>query len=393
MGPGSHGLTYMARYQVLRLASSCEFHRSDVSLVAETMIDTLSYLPQEVCICQQIGTIIHNTSVIALALAHCKFDPLELRIPETSLTQGKSQRESWCTKFIPLTRNATMNYTPDFDGETFEHLLDYLAQVFCIDHSREWTRNTSDTTERGRGSWQILGLSGGTYTIHFFYIMENDCFDSLGRTISIRTGRASVAGTFRNTIDENLRLDWDDYGKVRRGIMAPSLLAGGSLLQPHYRPPRTSISMHVALHETIIELTLQVESLDSGTRRWEFTECLIALLSGTLMPSCEHGLNSAYVLQKDQELAVEGFHIGRFKERSPDQVLILALQGNKLEQLLACGMLIHESEEKAREMMINPPPEDPCRKKGVLQTSSCLGCCIRLSQKDDNCLPWVIIGS
>ncbi|KAF0326938.1 hypothetical protein GQ607_005702 [Colletotrichum asianum] len=390
MGPASHGLTYMARDQVLKVASSCDIHQSCVRMVVETMIDVLDYAPdqREACICGQIGSIIHNTSALALALMHCKFDPLKLRIPETSLTKGRSSHsKSWSNRLVPQQSNP--GQTALFDGEIFDGLLEYLAEVFCTGYSSQWTRQASDLSlVRER----LLGASGGAYTIHFSCIMENDCYDDCGRIIGIRTGRASVSGSLRNKIVEHITLDADGAMRGREETMAPSLLAGGSLLQPHYRPSKTRIFMGVALHETTIQLTLQAGSANSRTKCWEFTRCLAALLSGVVVPICKHEPNSVYVSKSDREIAVEGFDMARFTERSSDQVLVLALQGNKLEQLLACGMLIQEFEEKTPERGYGPTLEDTSSKRGVLQTSSCLECCIRLSQREDKCLSCVIIG-
>ncbi|KAK1853664.1 hypothetical protein CCHR01_03656 [Colletotrichum chrysophilum] len=134
MGPSSHGFTFLARNEVLRLASLCELHRYDAESVADTSIDTENHVPRSVCICQQIGTIIHNTSIIALALAHCRFNSSELRIPEQSLTYSKNRHTSWCGSFIPGSGRA-------FGQQLFDGLLDYLAQVFCVDYSYNWKRS------------------------------------------------------------------------------------------------------------------------------------------------------------------------------------------------------------------------------------------------------------
>ncbi|KAF5526184.1 hypothetical protein CGCA056_v002542 [Colletotrichum aenigma] len=382
MGPASHGLTYMARDQVLRLAGSCDLHHSDVSLVADTMLDDYWHHYEDLCICEQIGALILNTSVIALALAHCKFDPLELRIPETSLTKRRNQGDSWSAEFLPSQHKSDSGRVAMFDGKISDKLMVYLAEVFLEDYSDELAEQAIDKNGLDRDWWKILGISGGTYTIHYSCIMENDCYDNFGRIISIRTGRASVAGSFRNMIGENTIRDMDSIVnpmRCRGQTMAPSLLAGGTLLQPHYRPSKTKIFMDVALHETVIELELQVDVANSRNRYWGFKRCLVALLSGVIVPSCEHGLNSAYVLKKDREVAIEGFHMARFTDRSSDQVLVLALQGNKLEQLLACGMLMRELEmEQVGKHRWEPGQEYSWWKRGVLQTSSCLEFCIRL---------------
>ncbi|KAK1853666.1 hypothetical protein CCHR01_03658 [Colletotrichum chrysophilum] len=215
--------------------------------------------------------------------------------------------------------------------------------------------------------------------------MQNDCYDAFGRMINITTGRASVAGSFRNRIEEKSWMEWNpSIGRRPRPIMEPSVLTGGSVIRPHYRPPKTSISMDASLRESSIEITLRVASDKSRSRHWEFTECIHAMLSGTVVPYCDHEFNSGYELQRDRELALEGFHIARFTNRSSDHILILALEGNKLEQLLACGMLIHEARQD------EPKPKKLLR--GVLQLSSCLRCSIRLAQQSQDHLPWVIVG-
>lgn len=392
MGPSSHGLTYMARDQVLKLAGLCEKHRSDVDLVADTMIDTLDLQDQEVsCVCQHVGTIIHNLSVIALALAHCKFDPSELRVQEDFIIRGFSKEYFWCESLLPPVMTGTPDYKPGLQEDIFKNLLHFLAQVFCVDYSNEWRTNTSVKKGRGQSPSHLLGLSGRMYTIHYSCITENDCYDTFGRTLQIRTGRASVAGCFRNTIEEKSLLDWDDYINTSRELTNPTLLAGGSLLRPHYRPPKTEISMEVALHETTIELKLQVANEKSPARRWAFTECMTALLSGLVVPSCEHQHDSAYELVRDEEVALEGFNIARLREPVLNQVLVLALQGNKLEQLVICGILMQKAEEE-RSTSGRPRPGHQHWKQGLLQMSSCLKCCIRLAQRVEDYLPWVIIG-
>ncbi|KAF6802786.1 hypothetical protein CSOJ01_11356 [Colletotrichum sojae] len=171
--------------------------------------------------------------------------------------------------------------------------------------------------------------------------MENDCFDEVGRMIQIQTGRAFFQGSFRNLI-VGYRRQPNERNTYYREILEPGQLAGSSRLEPHYRPPKTKVELNFGLKEEhiVLHAWLKYGASQDHAVRIDIAECIDIFRTQWMVPCCQHDVGSPYKVKNARELAVEGFHPARLVAKAVDyHALVFALKGNKLEQMLACGLM------------------------------------------------------
>lgn len=407
MGPASNGLAYLKPDILERVTSTCCFHYDKAYWKA---IDTYEDSECGQCPCKGIGRLIHGVSSTALALTRCRLKSSGLRVQQ-SVISGEHMT-AWSRGCLSIRREA-LGQDPKLMGTgtiTHNEYFDHLGRLICSDYSDSWL----DLDSLNSNSWpdpsivvedHVLGLSGGIQIIYYSCIKGNDAFDDLGRMIQISSGRISVEGEFRHVIRDNSvypmgnrRMDNSErrFRMVNLArSLSPSSLAGGCVLGPHYRPTGLLLEMNVTVQERSIHVQPKISNDMMPVRLSYagFMESIEVFLSRWAVPSCQHAKDAPYETQKDLEVAVDGFHmIGNLDEIQAD-VLVLALTGNKLQQLLACGAMRHILPAQSRGSALHMPVGNAeiC---GVLQISSCLKCCIRLSRQPNNStgLSCVIMG-
>ncbi|KAF4818222.1 hypothetical protein CGCSCA5_v005330 [Colletotrichum siamense] len=396
MGPATHGLAYLKEGPLERVLDLCRYH---FDRIAHSNVDFSEDCGFGQCPCECIGRLIHGVSSTAVALTRCRFNPSELRVQGNILSGDTMTAWSWsCLSIGQDILRSLRNFSGRGHAATHDEFFDHLGRLICFNYSDTWL----DTDDRNLGTGKkrhVVGLSGGAHTIYYSCIMRNDAFDELGRTVQISGGLASVGGAFRNIIIEPAEpLPELASRDVPERISDPSLLVGGSILQPHHRPPLTNLIMDVSVNESSILLQLATSNdvLPLAPLGASFVESINVLMSFWAVPSCLHAKDAIYDVQNDLEVAVDGFHVARIVHRDiRAEVLVFALTGNKLEQLLMCGAL-------SKTLPLGPSLLGPsmfgrgrCGEYyGVLQLFSCLRCSIRLSRQPhkNQGLPCIVMG-
>ncbi|KAI1658057.1 hypothetical protein F4813DRAFT_357202 [Daldinia decipiens] len=292
-------------------------------------------------LCGYVNRLIVGFTSSVLLLSQCRFDASQLSIyPDVLLDDIRNQK--------------------NINGIPYSYLLegDYLKSILLlVDHD----------TERGRGLIRpfILGISGKSFTVCHTSILSYDCFDNQGRFLTILPGRASVAGAFRSEIVEKYA---GDMGAEYLKVPVSTLLAPGLSLMPHHAPPEGSIFMGVSFDENVIFSDFKVRDGETFARGISIKSCTKKMLDAQSV-SCPHEPTSELQVQKEQNLAVVGFGaLNSSKGRNQDIIQLVALHGNKLEQLLTFGMI--ESDMDARYMGF------------IFQHMACLKCCISTAKNE-----------
>ncbi|KAF5510986.1 hypothetical protein CGCS363_v003439 [Colletotrichum siamense] len=392
MGPATHGLAYLKEGSLKRVLGMCRYHYDSI---ADSNVDFAEDCGLGQCPCECIGRLIHGVSSTAVALTRCRFNPSELRVQGNILSGDTITAWSWSCLSIgrdTLRPHRCRNVVSGYSA-THDEFFDHLGRLICFNYSDTWLKTDELHLVAGRKR-HIVGLSGGAHTIYYSCIMQNDAFDELGRMIQISGGLASVGGAFRNIIIEPAEpLPEFASRNVPERLSDPSLLVGGSLLQPHHRPSLTNLIMDVSVNESSILLQLATlnDMLPRTSIGASFVESISVFLSLWAVPSCFHAKDAVYDIQDDMEVAVDGFHVARIVHQDiKAEVLVFALTGNKLEQLLTCGAL--SKMLPLGPSLVGRGSCDQCC--GVLQLFSCLRCSIRLSRQPDKNigLPCVVMG-
>ncbi|KAI0428695.1 hypothetical protein F5Y09DRAFT_343407 [Xylaria sp. FL1042] len=192
---------------------------------------------------------------------------------------------------------------------------------------------------------EILGLSGGAYTIFYTCILQEDCYDNAGRTLTLSSGRASVNGTMRSLITERLPKSDNHEPTVwlsplwSNPLREFSVLADGSYIEPHYAPSAYSFDMYATLteHEILIHTSVTSDSLTSY--RASLSRAVHNLLTVVRVPrACHHSARKPYQVRMSHGEEKEALvpEISPFTIASPHQktVLFLAIKGKRFEQLI-----------------------------------------------------------
>ncbi|KAF4909035.1 hypothetical protein CGCF415_v006196 [Colletotrichum fructicola] len=386
------GLSALSANDLKMVMRHCVLHRCMQTKWRLLMYDCDTKSTPE-CLCKRLGMLISGVVAASVALARCNFDSSQIMLQE-SMLMGETPAP-WSQKlFCP---NGAESRYPRND-----EFFDYLGRLTCHDYTDIWLASYYTATRDGPEA-SVLGLSGGSFTIYYTCIMSRDCYDELGRIIEIRGGRASVAGVFRNVIMEWGTDNGQYYAQMHalRNNIEPSVLAGGSHLEPHFRPSQTQFSMDVGVDEALFSLRLGLHTPTSQPIYFPLTIFLVEFLSRWRIPRCEHARSDTYVSLHDGEVAVDGFN-GAYRwvnlnndgggvfdglngayhwvnlNKLPGEVLVFALKGDKLQQIFMCTFL-----SWARGGLEHRP--------GVLQLYACLKCSIN-EAKLGNKLPVVVIG-
>ncbi|KAK1475724.1 hypothetical protein CABS01_04001 [Colletotrichum abscissum] len=301
----SQGLIFLNPISIVAVAKNCRIHssafsnesgaserRGRIDLRTGKTKRAKKRIPPFPCACRAVGRLIYSFAATALALMFCTFDATELRVLEEviagdimtswiqQLVDGGHMGfpcqvfpEEFTTSWNPILEDETsLSLSPSFIDErepgrernprrsgklvpSDEDIFNHLGKLVCSDYAIRWLSPTENSTETNI----ILGVSGRAFTIYYACILGTDCFDVFGRTIHIRSGRASVAGAFRNVIVERLYPDMEGNGSDPTNELAEVVsLATGTTLGPHHRPPESRIAMDVIIQEEIVETRPQL---------------------------------------------------------------------------------------------------------------------------------------
>ncbi|KAI3533444.1 hypothetical protein CABS03_03300 [Colletotrichum abscissum] len=430
----SQGLIFLNPISIVAVAKNCRIHssafsnesgaserRGRIDLRTGKTKRAKKRIPPFPCACRAVGRLIYSFAATALALMFCTFDATELRVLEEviagdimtswiqQLVDGGHMGfpcqvfpEEFTTSWNPILEDETsLSLSPSFIDErepgrernprrsgklvpSDEDIFNHLGKLVCSDYAIRWLSPTENSTETNI----ILGVSGRAFTIYYACILGTDCFDVFGRTIHIRSGRASVAGAFRNVIVERLYPDMEGNGSDPTNELAEVVsLATGTTLGPHHRPPESRIAMDVIIQEEIVYVQLKLAGKTSGPVKVSFQRCISRLTSYWAVPKCNHEKDGLYTLENDQDVVLSGFQVASLRRRDAAEVLVYALHGNTLEQLLVCGLMKREVDR-----WVGPPVErHVVTGRCVIQASACLTCCIRLARQPGY-LPCIVMG-
>ncbi|KXH40078.1 hypothetical protein CSIM01_09933 [Colletotrichum simmondsii] len=334
------GLEFLDLKSLHTLADSCPAHlRNDCS--KDRTFEWSEGAGSVLCPCRSVGRLIHCFATTALALMFCNFDAAKVRVLEkviigdtmTRWTQDLIMipKKEWTPEIEYLRRNLTLQVRHE---DAFYH----LAELICCDYSLHWLEKANASSNIGESD-VILGVSGRAFTINYKCVMEHECFDHYGRYMRIQSGRASVAGTFRNVIvEDTLRRPDRILDQIDETVDVVSL-AKKTTIEPCYRPPETGITMGAFVREEVISIQLNLSRKTSRPVAVSFMPCMYRLMSSWAAPKCNHEKDRPYTLENDQDVAVSGFHVASLRPREAAEVLVYALRGNTLEQLLVCGLM------------------------------------------------------
>ncbi|CAJ2511732.1 Uu.00g073570.m01.CDS01 [Anthostomella pinea] len=280
------------------------------------------------CLCFYLGGIIHGFASTIVALAQCQYDLTQLRI-RAELTNGTVET-SWY-------RGCAGANLPGFISS--RDLFAHLVQLFpggdtTLTQENTWVDPYGNTEMQELDGLSILGASGYAYTTYYTCLLKEDCDDSQGRVISLSPGRASVSGAIQ-----------------------------GSFIESHYRPGSLKTYMDVGLRVQEIWVSTRIGPEPSMTSSVSLKRCIAYLLSCVrFTPACPHSVDQPYRVRSAQrQLRLAPFSDIEYDDDDDDDddgdgdgdgdgdrdgdgddhhmrdLILFALKGQKLEQIIQCG--------------------------------------------------------
>ncbi|KAI1418381.1 hypothetical protein F5Y13DRAFT_196182 [Hypoxylon sp. FL1857] len=317
------------------LIKACEIHRG----VEPARYKSVSLDQNAKCLCTYIDSLLFGFVFSVISLMRCRFDASQLRLREDVLLG----------KFGPAF-NLQRDNKRAISG--FSELIDIMLLI---------SGDVDQLLDRALGlneDHSIVGLSNGSHTVCLTCVLRNDCFDNQGRFLTLWSGRASLNGTQRSLI-----VDKHVYNRSSPPQMtALTSLAPGSILEPHYCPSNMKIYMNACLTEEAISLQLMVGLERLLAQPVNFFDCILDTLDGDIL-RCPHDPRDKFQVARDQNLAIVGFPIANEDEQTKKPIQLVALHGNKLEQLLANWLIDFVDEEF------------------IFQLFACLKCCVTAAER------------
>lgn len=336
----STGLDHVQESDWAVLTAQCDRHRGkSASEVLNCGDDTTKH-----CFCGRVGGFILGFACSALALMFCQFDPTQVRM-QGSVLSG-SHVTTW-------SRHVTRN---DRVGDMrFDHILLHIMHLVS---GSGWVDST--TEERSAGA-EVVGLSAGSYTVSYIGIMQKDCYDEVGRFLSLQSGKASFNGVVRPMI-----LQTEGTSFFERPVQQPSgtSIATGSSLEPHYSPSAINVRFATRIAENAIIVDTEIGS-GTAYKKVLMEEGMHRLLFKVAAPDCSHGPDAPYQIPQGQEMSLSGFVSDAISHLPGMNRTVFALRGNKLEQLLVCSAISNGYKTQA------------------LQLRACLECCVQKALASD----------
>ncbi|ROV91434.1 hypothetical protein VSDG_07140 [Cytospora chrysosperma] len=327
------------------------------------------------CLCGFVQDLIQEFAASAVALMQCRFDASQLRVAVMAHTTSRPTTH-WsrqCANTEDRRKRSGFDNSQLIDFE-YSHLMDHLC-VLLFGHNLPLV---SKAHEIAPG---VAGFSFGAHTVFYTALMQHDAYDALGRIITITSGRVSVDGLLRNVILENL-----DNTPVRpstaRRITCPNPLATGAFalavghfIEPHYQPSDINVFLHATASENAILVRFSVGRLVSKSIEVSLLRSIQAFLAVWRMPECRDDTHTPVKVQRDMNMKIVGFHLEHELSLSKsDGLTLIALHGNKLHQLLTCGLYSTRS-------WVGPSTVTEPNCTTIFQLEACLKCCIKIARK------------
>ncbi|KAI1394312.1 uncharacterized protein F4822DRAFT_44982 [Hypoxylon trugodes] len=361
----SWGLLSLSVDAQRKFLRACETHKNEPNYYDVNLISSA-------CTCAHIERHISGFSISAIILSLCRFDATQLRVNGDVILHkfGSDPRyfEPYKDKEKPVPIRTMMAHIIRLTGAEDIGWLDTRLESLNPDH-------------------YILGLSSGTQTICYTCVLDNDCYDVQGRLLSLLPGRVSVNGTLRSLLCEE---------RICDEVLVPSpsesaKLASGLYIEPHYLPSKLNMEtcMDVSLNEDMVLLRMSIGPVGSPAKHIRFQDCLAAFPINN-STDCSHDTTTGFRVREGQNITVVGFdHMYRSTVRYGDCLQVVALHGNKLEQLITLGILkTHGREQISEDEHMLPSFKFP--KRCVLQSWACLDCCIADAERSGH--KYVVMG-
>ncbi len=309
-----HGLKYMDTEAIRYLQQTCPTHQADPDA---------NFFSG--CLCSKIGRLIHSYASSVAALMQCRYDPETTRV-QAALLEGRVG-SSWVEGCIlPDDLIPVLNFGHGSILSLFSHLSHLL-------HSGDSDAPSENKIASLR--YNVLGISGGSTTIHFSLILTDDCYDAQGRLITISSGRATVNGLMRHLLLETkgqapVAGAFSDLPRPKT-----SEVAVGTYVQPHYRPGNLRIFLDAIVTEGEIRVSAALG--DDITRARPI--CLFRLIDNlfftTINRPCSHSHDEPWKIP-GAPLCVRLSPLAAQQNRDANQLILYALKGRKLEQMVQC---------------------------------------------------------
>ncbi|KAG7053717.1 hypothetical protein JMJ77_0000801 [Colletotrichum scovillei] len=260
------GLFFLDHKAIETLVDSCPVHPLQQGQVifesdARQDFEVISF---HNCPCMLVGKLMYGFATTALALMLCNFDAAELRVQDAVIA-GDS--ENALSKWMTVCHTDLQYHMVEKEHRgvsvqvKISDIIRYLGELICCDYMPYWLHGVMPTGP-GADEKEILVLSGRGFTINYKCVMENESFDDSGRILRIQSGRASVAGAFRNIVVEGpFRFPDGVSDEVLHDINETAdvvSLAGRTTLEPSHRPPETEINMDAFVQEDAISVRLNL---------------------------------------------------------------------------------------------------------------------------------------
>ncbi|KAK1459804.1 hypothetical protein CMEL01_02803 [Colletotrichum melonis] len=254
------GLWFLDLKAAQTLANSCPVHHrkndSDYHVLQE--LEDRSF---DSCHCRVVGRLMDGFATTALALMFCNFDAAEVRVQDAVIA---GDVETNLSRHLISDHATLLNNLEEKEDRVFDKcfrvshkdVLYFLGELICCDYTYHWFDGGATEGPKGEAK-EILVVSGRAFTINYKCVMENECFDECGRTLRIQSGRASVAGAFRNIVVEDRVIDPHnvlDHIETTDFVS----LAGRTTLEPCHRPPETGITIDTSIQEDAIAVRLNL---------------------------------------------------------------------------------------------------------------------------------------
>ncbi len=334
----TNGLEYLDDEGVRHLQQTCPTHQAGLG----------GRLGR--CICCHIGGIIHGYASSVIALMQCRYDAEAIRVKSDLL--GGTVTTGWVRGCVLESGESSL-------AMESRQLFSHLSQLL---HSGDSDAPDETHIQSLKERMHLLGVSGGSTTIYYTLILTDDCYDGQGRLLTIASGRASINGVMRHLLVEandeiphmgHMRLGFDLGGVSGLPPTKTSEVVAGTYIQPHYRPSNLRVFMDATITEHEIRIGLALGDHVSQAKRIFLSKCIHNFLLTVIYRHCSHPHDEPW---KTANSTAGPIRLSPFSlsatAREPGQLILYALKGRKLEQLIQCYI-------------------DEC---AVLQLLVCLGC-------------------
>ncbi|KAI0106550.1 hypothetical protein F4776DRAFT_435866 [Hypoxylon sp. NC0597] len=148
-------------------------------------------------------------------------------------------------------------------------------------------------------------------------------------------------------------------------------LAPGSIMKPHYCPSNINIHIDVSFNQDVISIQLSVGPVRSHVTHVHLVGSIESLLRGDIL-QCPHDPGDVLRVEKDQNLTITGFgHTDNGGQQGKGPIQLLALYGNKLEQLLLAELIYGTDGDKGKLDST----------EHIFQLFACLKCCVTSAER------------